>query len=712
MGTVDTHLSAGRRFSRTRVAASSAVVAATALAAVFAGSSGNAQAAPSFTNPTFNMNIGKAGGAFVYPFGMAWDPTVSDSTGTEPGSLLVDDYNNYNVKRFGSDGTYMTTYGSKGGKTGQFSEQPSEIAVNPNDGSYVVAFAFNGYGYMKFSSNGTFLYKVTNPVAYYAPFIAVNPQTPLAGGTASGEVYLVQSTGLSKSSPNIVLRYNANGTPMSPAQFGTNGTNCAKGQFGVIRGIDVDNFGNVFVNDVSNHCIQVFSSTGVFEGSFGNKTELSANTRGMKLDRTNDVVYVADAAKEDVAAFNFTYTGTHTVTTGTFAGYIGTSELSQGGTCSGNGVLDAPRDIAVGPDGTVYVSDYACWEIDVFHPLFDTTDGAGVWANQFPNPSIPAPLGQFNGPNGVAVSQDGSTVYVADTFNQRIQEFNGPSSTTGTPGTPVQQWGSRLPNLDGAFSMDYPRGVAIDPTDGSVWVSDTRSGYIKQYTTTNSPPSAPTVTFDQDFGGEGIAPGQFFYSDGITAAAGPLGSIGTLFNPTTLYIPDSGIGYFQVMQDLPNSTQTALVWQTVAEFPCGILVEPDVFNGCTGSAVDALGNIYAADYNEGTVQEFTPTVDSSGIPSYTLTQTINLPGDKPLGGPYGVAISGNTMYVTQSTKNSVSAFDITVPAAAAYLGTWGTKGTGNGQLNRPLGIAVDGAGDVYVDDYGNGRIVVFNPPAL
>ncbi len=102
----------------------------------------------------------------------------------------------------------------------------------------------------------------------------------------------------------------------------------------------------------------------------------------------------------------------------------------------------------------------------------------------------------------------------------------------------------------------------------------------------------------------------------------------------------------------------------------------------------------------------------NGIPSYALTQTIELPGGKPLGGPYGVAISGNNLYVTQSTKNSVSAFDITVPTAAAYLGTWGgVKGAGNGQLNRPLGIAVDGAGLIYVDDYGNGRISVFNAPA-
>jgi tripartite motif-containing protein 71 len=688
-----------RRSDRSRIprVASCGVAAMTAIAAAMTGAAATVHAAPAFTAPTYNMSIGAAGGAFVYPFGMAWDPTVSDSTGTEPGSLLVDDYNNYDVKRFGSDGAYMATYGSKGKKPGQFSEQPSEIAVNPTNGNFVVAFAFNGYGYAQFNNQGQFMFQVTNPVAYYAPFIGIS---------ATGEVYLVQSTGLNKSGANIVLMYNSSGVSMG--QFGKNGTNCSKGQFGVIRGIDVDNYGNVFVNDVSNHCIQVFTSTGVFEGYFGTRAQLSANTRGMKLDTTNDVAYVADAAREDVVAYNYTLNSTtHEFASGTWAGTIGTPGLSVGSSCGGNGELDAPRDIAVGPDGTVYVSDYACWLVDAFHPLFDTTDGAGTWINQIPDPSQPAPLGQLTSANGVAVSQDGSTVYVADTFNQRIQEFNGPTSTTGTPGSPVQQWGSRLPTLDGPFSLDYPRGVAIDPTTGNVWVSDTRSGYIKEYTTTNSPPSAPTVAFDEDFGGEGIDPGQFFYSDGITAAAGPPGDPLDYLDPTTLYIPDSGIGYFQVMQDVTGAGD----YQTVAEFPCGILVEPGVFNGCTGSAVDAYGNIYAADFNDGAVAEFTPTLGPTGIPTYSQTQTIMLPSGK-LGGPYGVAISGNTMYVTQSTKNSVSEFDITTPAAPVYLGSWGTKGAGTGQFNRPLGIATDGAGNVYVDDYGNGRIEVFTPPAV
>ena len=80
----------------------------------------------------------------------------------------------------------------------------------------------------------------------------------------------------------------------------------------------------------------------------------------------------------------------------------------------------------------------------------------------------------------MAASANGSLVYVSDTFNQRIQEFDGPSSST--PGAFVQMWGSRQPVLADYCAMDYPRGVSVDPKNGNLWVNDTRSGYIKAYT--------------------------------------------------------------------------------------------------------------------------------------------------------------------------------------------------------------------------------------
>ena len=97
-------------------------------------------------------------------------------------------------------------------------------------------------------------------------------------------------------------------------------------------------------------------------GAFSTKAGLptneqtSTNTRGLTIDRANNVIYIADSAKQRVEAFS---------TAGKFLGIIGT----PGNDCSGGGQLDGPRDAAIGPDGTVYVSDYTCFTIDAFNSI-------------------------------------------------------------------------------------------------------------------------------------------------------------------------------------------------------------------------------------------------------------------------------------------------------------------------------------------------------
>jgi DNA-binding beta-propeller fold protein YncE len=43
-----------------------------------------------------------------------------------------------------------------------------------------------------------------------------------------------------------------------------------------------------------------------------------------------------------------------------------------------------------------------------------------------------------------------------------------------------------------------------------------------------------------------------------------------------------------------------------------------------------------------------------------------------------------------------------------FITKWGTEGTGNGQLKRPAGIAIDSGDNIYVSDAGNDRIEKFD----
>ena len=78
-------------------------------------------------------------------------------------------------------------------------------------------------------------------------------------------------------------------------------------------------------------------------------------------------------------------------------------------------------------------------------------------------------VGQFYQPGDVAVASDGS-VYVADTFNHRIQKFT-------SAGVFVSQWGTEG---EGTEEFGWPSGVAV-ASDGSVYVADTVNSRIQRF---------------------------------------------------------------------------------------------------------------------------------------------------------------------------------------------------------------------------------------
>jgi DNA-binding beta-propeller fold protein YncE len=118
-----------------------------------------------------------------------------------------------------------------------------------------------------------------------------------------------------------------------------------------------------------------------------------------------------------------------------------------------------------------------------------------------------------------------------------------------------------------------------------------------------------------------------------------------------------------------------------------------------GIAVDAAGYVYIADQARHLIVKCDPAM----TPIATWGTQGSGPGQLNL--PTNLAFSpdGSRLYVTELGGNRVSMFTPT----GEFIGGWGSLGTAPGQFDHPFGIAVDAVGNVLVADVLNSRVQVF-----
>ncbi len=260
------------------------------------------------------------------------------------------------------------------------------------------------------------------------------------------------------------------------------------------------------------------------------------------------------------------------------------------------------------------------WVADTFNNRVQEFDGSGTYLNQFGSGGTGN--GQFGEPMGGAIDASGN-IWVVDYANSRVQEFN-------SSGTYLNQFGS-FGSGNGQFSL--PEGVAIDAS-GNIWVADAANNRVQKFNSS----------------------GTFLL--GIGAGYNGVGGV----------IGSSGSGNGQL-------------WN-----PMGI-------------AIDASSNTWVADDGNNRVQEF----NSSGV--YQSQFGSFGSGNGQLGNPLGIAIdaSGN-IWVADTANNRVQKFN----SSGVYQSQFGSSGSGNGQFSGPYGIAIDASGNIWVLDHGNNRVEEFS----
>jgi sugar lactone lactonase YvrE len=355
--------------------------------------------------------------------------------------------------------------------------------------------------------------------------------------------------------------------------------------------------------------------------------------------------------------------------------------------------LSLPLELAVGPDGRLYVSDWQNHRIRVItdEGRIQTVAGTGRMGEPQPGKATDADL---DFPTGIAFD-DAGRMLIAAWHNGKIARVdlatgelellygNGERSYTGDGG----------PAAEAIFDM--PFSVAHDPS-GNLYILDQMnqlirkvdgSGTITRFagqciveSSVDPPcvPGAPTRTCEG--------------SDRLTCAAegAPYDGCNAFCTPS--FAGDGG----------PALEARLSAGGSAPAIPSGHM------------AFDATGSLYVADQGNHRIRR----IDTSGIIATVAGNgSQGYAGDRgpatdaELNGPSDIAIgSDGTVYVADTYNSCVRAFRPggvirTVAGKCGERGFAGDRGPATeALLNRPYGIALDGEGNLYIADTQNHRI--------
>jgi DNA-binding beta-propeller fold protein YncE len=206
-------------------------------------------------------------------------------------------------------------------------------------------------------------------------------------------------------------------------------------------------------------------SLGATFSSKGQDTGQMVNPSGLAVSSDELTLWIAATGNSHISVWTRNDASN---STWTYQSVIG----SKGSTAS---QFINPSDVAVSADGlSMWVADAGNDRISVW----TRPDTATEWANQITFGSTGTDANQFLYPNGLAVSPDGLTVWVADLANYRISVWTRPDAAS-LDWQPKTTFGSEGANAD-QFGLPYD--VAAAPDGLTVWVTDRLNQRISIWT--------------------------------------------------------------------------------------------------------------------------------------------------------------------------------------------------------------------------------------
>jgi len=250
-------------------------------------------------------------------------------------------------------------------------------------------------------------------------------------------------------------------------------------------GIAIDTAGNIYVADrlnrrvrridAANRTIMTVAGTGdaAYSGDGGPAARAGlAEPNGLALDAAERHLYIADVADHRVRVVD--------LASGTIATFAGTGKAEHGG--DGGAASEArifgARAVKLGPDGTVYILERQGSSLrasDAATGIISTI--AGTTGRGYSGDGGPALQAVFDAPKEMAIDPDGNLLIV-DTENHAIRRIDRVTGIVATiAGGRKGAGGDGGPAAEAG--LDRPHGAVVGP-DGAVYIGDTNNHRIRK----------------------------------------------------------------------------------------------------------------------------------------------------------------------------------------------------------------------------------------
>jgi sugar lactone lactonase YvrE len=365
--------------------------------------------------------------------------------------------------------------------------------------------------------------------------------------------------------------------------------------------------------------------------------------------------------------------------------------------------------------------------------------GAGAGAGCGRSGSAALVLGQTNftsntpasgaagmtGPFAAAVDPTSGKVFVAEYVNNRVLRFpalvslgNGAAAEAvlGQPDFATNDISTTTSR------MRYPVAVAVDGA-GRLWVADQGHNRVLRFDAAASKASGAAA--------DGVL-GQDTFTNAV-----PEANADSLDSPTGVAVDGAGRLFVADFNNHRVLRFDAAASKANGASADGVLGQPNFdsrtlattqsgFYGPQSVALDSAGRLWVVDKNNSRIVRFDSAATKAngaaadavlGQPTFD-DRTERLAQDGMFG-PIGVSVDAEgALWVADRGNHRLLCF--ADPAAKANGGladgvlgqpsfTSGAAGTARDRFNEPMGIAIDGAGNLLVADYGNHRVLFFEP---